>query len=100
MRLRSSTLGIVALAPSGTNGFTSLFLVDVTGAELTALRARMQSPLHDMLVPAKTQRPFLQTQAIASSRSSGLANTGPKAAACARTSGLLVLEKKAIGRAP
>ena len=44
---------LVQRQPSGTNGFTSLFLVDVTGAELAALRARMQSPLHDMLVPAK-----------------------------------------------
>ena len=44
---------LVQRQPSGTNGFTSLFVVEVTGAELTALRARMQSPLHDMLVPAK-----------------------------------------------
>jgi 5'-nucleotidase / UDP-sugar diphosphatase len=39
--------------PSGTSGFTSLYVVDVTGAELSALRARMQSPLHELLVPAK-----------------------------------------------
>lgn len=39
--------------PSGTNGFSSLYLVEVTGAELAALRGRMQSPLHEMLVPAK-----------------------------------------------
>ncbi len=44
---------LVQRQPSGTNGFTSLFLVEVTGAELTALRGRMQSPLHEMLVPAK-----------------------------------------------
>jgi 2',3'-cyclic-nucleotide 2'-phosphodiesterase (5'-nucleotidase family) len=44
---------LVQRQPSGTSGFTSLFLVDVTGAQLSALRARMQSPLHEMLVPAK-----------------------------------------------
>ena len=43
---------LVQRQPSGTSGFTSLFLVDVTGAELMTLRAHMQSPLHDMLVPA------------------------------------------------
>jgi 2',3'-cyclic-nucleotide 2'-phosphodiesterase (5'-nucleotidase family) len=44
---------LVQRQPSGTSGFTSLFLVDVTGTELMALRARMQSPMHDMLLPAK-----------------------------------------------
>ena len=43
---------LVQRQPSGTSGFTSLFLVDMTGAELTALRRRMQSPLHEMIVPA------------------------------------------------
>ena len=44
---------LVQRQPSGDSGFTSLFLVDVTGAELTALRGRMQSPVHEMLLPAK-----------------------------------------------
>lgn len=39
--------------PTGTSGFTSLYVVDVSGAELGALRARMQSPLHELLAPAK-----------------------------------------------
>jgi hypothetical protein len=43
---------LVQRQPSGTSGFTSLFLVEVTGAELAALRGRMRSPLHEMLVPA------------------------------------------------
>jgi 2',3'-cyclic-nucleotide 2'-phosphodiesterase (5'-nucleotidase family) len=39
--------------PSGTNGFTSLLVADVTGAQLTVLRARMHSSLHEMFAPSK-----------------------------------------------
>jgi len=44
---------LVQRQPAGTNGFSSLFLVELTGAELTSLRSRMQSGLHEMYVPAK-----------------------------------------------
>ena len=39
--------------PSGTNGFSSLWLVDLTGAELTSLRTNLNSSLYEMYVPAK-----------------------------------------------
>lgn len=39
--------------PSGTNGFTSLYVIELSGADLATLRARMRSPLHEMVVPAK-----------------------------------------------
>lgn len=44
---------LVQRQPAGTNGFTSLFLVELTGAELTSLRGKMVSSLYEMFVPAK-----------------------------------------------
>jgi 2',3'-cyclic-nucleotide 2'-phosphodiesterase (5'-nucleotidase family) len=49
-RLYDSVL--VQRQPSGTSGFSSLWLVELTGAELLAARARMQSPLYDLFMPA------------------------------------------------
>lgn len=39
--------------PTGTPGFTSMYMVQVSGAELHALGTRMRSPLHEMFLPAK-----------------------------------------------
>jgi 5'-nucleotidase / UDP-sugar diphosphatase len=39
--------------PAGTNGFSSLWLVELTGAELASLRARMSSGLYEIYLPAK-----------------------------------------------
>jgi 5'-nucleotidase / UDP-sugar diphosphatase len=39
--------------PAGTPGFSSLWLVDIRGADLTALRARLRSAVHEMYVPPK-----------------------------------------------
>jgi 2',3'-cyclic-nucleotide 2'-phosphodiesterase (5'-nucleotidase family) len=44
---------LVQRQPSGTNGYSSLFVIDVTGAELAQLRARLKSPLHEMFAPSK-----------------------------------------------
>jgi 5'-nucleotidase / UDP-sugar diphosphatase len=39
--------------PTGTAGFTSLWLVDVSGADLAMLRATMRGPLHELHTPPK-----------------------------------------------
>jgi hypothetical protein len=46
---------LVQRQPSGTNGYSSLFVIDVTGAELAQLRARLKSPLHEMFAPSKLE---------------------------------------------
>ena len=50
-RLYDSVL--VQRQPAGTPGFTSLWLIDISGADLAALRGAMRSPLHELHVPAK-----------------------------------------------
>ena len=37
--------------PAGSPGFTSMWLVDVSGADLAALRGAMRSPLHELHLP-------------------------------------------------
>lgn len=38
--------------PTGTPGFTSLYTIEVSGAELRTLATKMRSPLHDIFLPA------------------------------------------------
>jgi hypothetical protein len=41
--------------PAGTSGFSALFVVDVSGAELTVLRSHVVSPLYEMYLPTKVE---------------------------------------------
>jgi len=38
--------------PAGTPGFSSIYVAEMTGAELTALRAKLHSVHHELIVPA------------------------------------------------
>ncbi len=52
-RLYESVL--VQREPSGTPGFTSLYVADVSSAELTALRGRVNQATHHMFAPARIE---------------------------------------------
>lgn len=61
---------MVQRQPTGTPGFTSMYLVEVGGDELRALSMRMRSPLHEMFAPSridpkKTYRLAIEKRALA-----------------------------------
>ncbi|MBS2020416.1 MAG: bifunctional metallophosphatase/5'-nucleotidase [Deltaproteobacteria bacterium] len=56
--------------PTGTPGFTSMYTVELTGAELRSLATRMRSPLHELflpptLEPKKTYKLAIEKRAMA-----------------------------------
>lgn len=56
--------------PTGTPGFTSLYTLEVSGAELRALATKMRSPLHDLFLPPaidpkKTYKLAIEKRAMA-----------------------------------
>jgi hypothetical protein len=72
---------LVQREPSGTSGFTSLWIVWMTGAELNALRGRIQSPMLSLyapgaLDPARVYRVVTEKRAL---ERPGTAFIGPAA---------------------
>jgi len=101
-RLYDSVL--VQREPSGTNGFASLYVATLTGAELRALREKVKSPAYAVYAPQKLdpERQYqvvLEKRALENPKLAFASGSIPAAASSARFAGEMIDVLEAYARA-